>query len=256
MEFAQMMCKSNFVPAHLRGKPADCLAVTLQALRWNMDPFAVAQKTYFVKEGATPAYEAQLVTAVIYARAPLEGRLNLTWEGSGNDLVVTVTGKFKGDPVPKVRRVENRTITTRNSPLWKSDPQQQLAYYAIRAWARLYAPDVIMGVYTGEEIEAGQHVGADNAKDVTPEKPTTKLDALEDAIEQAAPTIPAEAVDLPSDWNLWHQDVASQISAAQDGDDLDLLLERHAEALNAAPEVIRGSIARRVAAQRKTFVTA
>ena len=27
------------VPDHLRGKPADCLAVIMQAARWKMDPF-------------------------------------------------------------------------------------------------------------------------------------------------------------------------------------------------------------------------
>ena len=39
-----------------------CMAVTLQALQWNMSPFAVAQKTHLVN--GTLGYEAQLVNAV------------------------------------------------------------------------------------------------------------------------------------------------------------------------------------------------
>jgi hypothetical protein len=42
---------------------------------------------------------------------------------------------------------------TRNSTLWTEDPKQQLAYLAQKRWARLYAPDVILGVYTPDELQ-------------------------------------------------------------------------------------------------------
>ncbi len=32
-------------------------------------------------------------------------------------------------------------------------PRQQLAYLAVKRWARLYCPDVILGVYTADEID-------------------------------------------------------------------------------------------------------
>jgi len=37
--------------------------------------------------------------------------------------------------------------------LWASDPKQQLAYLAVKRWARLYAPAVILGVYSSDELE-------------------------------------------------------------------------------------------------------
>lgn len=149
LEVARLMAAGNFVPKHLRGKPGDCLAVVMQAARWAMDPFAVANKTYFVNDRM--AYEAQLVNAVINSSGALDGRLHPVWEGHGEKLVCTVTGKLRGDDRPKERRVTMDGLT-RNSPLWKQDPEQQLAYYATRAWARLYAPEVLMGVYTPEEV--------------------------------------------------------------------------------------------------------
>jgi len=152
MELAKLMAAGNFVPPHLRGKPGDCLAVVMQATRWAMDPFAVANKTYFVNDRM--AYESQLVNAVINSANVLDGRLHPTWSGSDNNLSCTVTGKLKDDPELKTRKVDIKTITTRNSPLWKQDPQQQLAYFTIRAWVRLHAPEVILGVYTPEELEA------------------------------------------------------------------------------------------------------
>jgi hypothetical protein len=150
MEIAKLMAGGNFVPKHLRGVPGDCLAVVMQAARWGMDPFAVGNKTYFVNDRM--AYEAQLVNAVVNSSNVLNGRLKVEWSGEGNNLECTVTGYIKGDPDPKTRRVKLNTITTRNSPLWKQDPEQQLAYFAQRAWARLHAPEVLLGVYTPEEL--------------------------------------------------------------------------------------------------------
>jgi len=151
MEVAKLMAAGNFVPGHLRGRAGDCLAVVMQATRWGMDPFAVGNKTYFVNDRM--AYEAQLVNAVINSAHVLDGRLHPEWSGEGNELVCTVTGRIKGDPEPKVRRVPIKNISTRNSPLWKQDPEQQLAYYAMRAWTRLHAPEVLLGVYTPDEVE-------------------------------------------------------------------------------------------------------
>jgi len=166
MELARLMAGSNFVPPHLRGKPGDCLAVVMQANRWAMDPFAVGSKTYFVSDKI--GYEAQLVNAVINASGVLDGRLHHEWEGKGNDLVCVVSGKLRGDDREKVRRVAINTITTRNSPLWKQDPEQQLAYFASRAWVRLNAPEVLMGIYTPDELS--QSVGtAGAANDLKPE---------------------------------------------------------------------------------------
>ena len=165
MEFSKLMATTTAVPPHLRGKPGDCLAVAMQAMRWGMDPFAVAAKSYFVNDRL--AYEAQLVNAVLYARAPLEGRLKIDFKGVGDALVCHVTGKLVDDPNPHTVEQEIKTITTRNSPLWKQAPRQQLGYFTTRMWARLYAPEVLLGVYTREELEEG-HIGPDRAKDITP----------------------------------------------------------------------------------------
>ena len=59
---------------------------------------------------------------------------------------------FAATPSPKVRTVKIKTIKTRNSPLWTQDPEQQLAYYTKRAWARLYCPEVLLGVYAEDEV--------------------------------------------------------------------------------------------------------
>lgn len=43
--FAGLMAQSAVtVPEHLRGNPADCMAIVMQAMQWGMNPYAVARK--------------------------------------------------------------------------------------------------------------------------------------------------------------------------------------------------------------------
>lgn len=217
MELAKLMASSNFVPAHLRSKAGDCLAVVMQAGRWAMDPFAVANKSYFVNDRI--AYEAQLVNAVLNSSGLLDGRLHLRWEGEGNDLVCFVTGKIKGDPQTKERRVPIRNITTRNSPLWKQDPDQQLGYYASRAWGRLYVPEVLMGVYTPDEIdETFSARGIAEAATLNPQ-PITGQALLEQAREDEPDLSPQPATPLPAEAES-HQPADEAAAPAKQGDGL------------------------------------
>lgn len=151
---AHDMATSTAVPKHLRGSEGNCLAVLMQAARWGLDPFAVASKTYFINDQI--AFEAQLVNAVVISSRILEGRLSIQFTGDGQSLRCNVTGKIRGDPEPKVKTQSYaRAKRDNGSPLWRADPEQQLGYYTTRAWARLHASDVLMGVYTPDEILEG-----------------------------------------------------------------------------------------------------
>ncbi|AYC20095.1 hypothetical protein DZA65_03220 [Dickeya dianthicola] len=162
VRFAELMAQSKAtVPAHLAGKTADCLAVTMQAAQWGMNPFAVAQKTHVVN-GAL-GYEAQLVNAVVSSSNLLATRLNYRWDGDWSKvngktdksptLTVTVSATIKGEPSPRELTISMAQAGVRNSPLWEQDPRQQLAYLCVKRWARLHAPDVLLGVYTPDELE-------------------------------------------------------------------------------------------------------
>jgi len=81
-----------------------------------------------------------------------------------------VTAKFRGESEDRaVSSPPFNAITIKNSPLWKTDPDQQLYYYTIRVWARRYVPEILMGVYAVDEFE--EHRGPDRAKGITPAQP-------------------------------------------------------------------------------------
>ncbi len=78
--FANLMADSQVtVPAHLAGKPADCMAIVMQAMQWGMNPYAVAQKTHTVN--GVLGYEAQLVNAVIASSSAIHGRFHYRYGG-------------------------------------------------------------------------------------------------------------------------------------------------------------------------------
>lgn len=185
LKISEVMANSgNFVPEHYRGKPDACMAVVMQAARWNMDPFAVAQKTFIVGNSGVLGYEAQLVNAVINTMAPTKDRIHFEWfgawenivgrfvkktSGKGNDYIapgwdlkdeagvgVRAWATLKGEDESRELVLMLSQAQVRNSTLWASDPRQQLAYLAVKRWARLYCPDVILGVYTADEIDERQ----------------------------------------------------------------------------------------------------
>lgn len=175
------------VPEHLRGNTADCMAIIMQAMQWGMNPYAVAQKTHLVN--GVLGYEAQLVNAVISSSNAIVGRFHYEYEGdwskcaSSREEIVQKPARGGGtyDKKEMVRgwtsadeqglsvrvgaiiRGESEitwgepvflsSVITRNSPLWISNPKQQIAYLALKYWARLYCPAVVLGVYTPDEVE-------------------------------------------------------------------------------------------------------
>ncbi|MDN0028517.1 RecT family recombinase [Serratia marcescens] len=165
-QFAEVMAQSvQTLPKHLAGKPADCMAVAMQAAQWGMNPFAVAQKTHLVN--GTLGYEAQLVNAVVTSSRAVQGRFKYEYGGDWDGymlhpdkqheagLFIRVGAVIRGETeITWGEPVYLAPITTRNSPLWKTAPKQQIAYLAVKYWARLYCPEVILGVYTPDEFDA------------------------------------------------------------------------------------------------------
>jgi len=182
MEFAKLMSVSGAaVPKYLRANPGACLAICTRALRWKMDPFAVAEKSYMVNNRGEEriAYEAQLVNAVVLAHAPLKNRLRDEIVGEGDERRCRVWGTFNGEDKPheyisetlkalRDARGRNDQGTLKGSPLWDTQPEVQLRYSAVRQWCRLYSPETLLGVYVPEELD-GEPI------DVTPPATITSL---------------------------------------------------------------------------------
>lgn len=165
------------VPRHLAGNKGDCFAIVMQSMMWGMNPFAVAQKTHLIN--GVLGYEAQLVNAVVARH--IEGAFEYEWFGPWEKVVgkfqwkegkngkyqapgwqpadeigcgIRVSATLKGETEPRVLELLLVQATVRNSTLWASDPRQQLAYLAVKRWARLCRPGAILGVYAEDELQS------------------------------------------------------------------------------------------------------
>ncbi|MEH5743844.1 RecT family recombinase [Atlantibacter hermannii] len=231
--FAQMMAQgSATVPRHLQGNPADCMAVAMQAAQWQMNPFAVAQKTHLIN-GAL-SYEAQLVNAVISRSGVLATRFEYEWYGPWENVIgkfsikkgekgeyrvpgwtmadetgigIIIRARLKGEDEPRELDLLLAQARVRNSPLWADDPRQQLAYLAVKRWARLYCPDVILGVYTPDELEERQE------KVINPEPaPRMSVQEITSDVSTTSAQVPTSNIDTLAD------DFRDRIETAEDVD--------------------------------------
>ena len=178
-DFAMLMATADIaLPKHLRNRPGVCLAVVIQSAQWKADPFQVANKSYSVNDRL--AYEAQLYAALLLSSGLIKGRPRYSYDGepgSTRRCTVTIT-LADGTGTLEYVSPQVSKIQPKNSPLWKTDEDQQLAYYSVRACGRRDFPDVLLGFVTTDEAAA--MTAEASSLQMAPVKPSTvqKLDAL------------------------------------------------------------------------------
>jgi hypothetical protein len=150
MQLADMMASAKLVPAALQKSPADCLMVIQQAVRWQMDPFAVAQECSVIQ--GKLMHSGKLVAAVINVRGNLANRLSFAYAGDGDNRTITVSGRVQGEAEARTVSVKLKDAKTANK-MWQVQPDQQLMYHGSRVWARRHAPELMLGVYSPEEFD-------------------------------------------------------------------------------------------------------
>lgn len=169
MDMANLMSASGqMVRDFYRGNPGDCAALIMICQPYGFNPFMASWKTYKASKSADApvSFEGQLVNAMVNQSAPVRGRLKYSYDGEGPTRRCTVTGvdRETGDDITYTSPML-KDIKVKNSPLWQADPDQQLGYFSARSWARRHFPELLLGVYTREEIEEAP------PRDVTPREP-------------------------------------------------------------------------------------
>lgn len=160
------------VPKELKGNIGDCLAIVTQAMIWGLNPFSVAQKAHVIN--GKLGYEAQLVNAVVMQSGAIKGSFHYEFRDSDECRVGAV---LRGESaITWGEWLKASTVTTKNSPLWKTNPKQQMGYLQVKNWARAYCPGALLGIYTADELEGMQDA-------MTPAAATESISKL--------PTLPA-----------------------------------------------------------------
>ncbi len=171
MDMANLMSTAGLMVKDIyRGQPGNCMGLIAVCAPYGLNPLQVSWKTYQTKADGPIAYESQVIVAMVNASGAVKGGLRYRYEGEGDRRRCIASGILKGDSEPvEVTSPPLGQITPKNSPLWKTDPDQQLAYYTGRSWARRYKPEMLLGIYDVDETE-DVAIGPDAARDVTPQE--------------------------------------------------------------------------------------
>lgn len=173
MDMANLMSTSGFMVKDIyRNNPGACMGLIAVCAPYGMNPLQVSWKTYQASKTADApiAYEAQVIVAMINASGAVRGSLRYKYDGEGQARRCCAYATLKGDTeAVEVWSPMISQITVKNSPLWKNDPDQQLAYYTGRSWVRRYKPEMLLGIYDVDELD-GVRIGPEAAKDITPKE--------------------------------------------------------------------------------------
>ncbi len=191
---ARLMAGASLVPVHLRDKPSDCFLIVSQAVRWGLDPFAVAQCSYVTK--GKVGYEGKLIAAIVNTHPKMAGNLRYEFFGGEKGIDtkgVRVYGKLRGEAAE--RMIEGTYLewaTSGDGTKWPSMPDQMLTYRGARVWARRHLPEAVLGLASIDEIK--EQVAAElPAATVVDSLSGAADDAVEDAvIVQGGPVTGAE----------------------------------------------------------------
>jgi hypothetical protein len=185
MKLAEMMATARLVPKDLQKSPADCLMVIQQAVRWQMDPFAVAQECSVIQ--GKLMHSGKLVAAVVNSRGNLSQRLSFEYKGGGEDRTINVSGQLQGETTPRTVSVVLKNAKT-NNRVWQSQPDQQLMYHGVRVWARRHTPELMLGVYSPEEFDEAGSQKFVNPRGIPQRTVRDRRDVVWDENQERAPT--------------------------------------------------------------------
>lgn len=149
-QLASTLCKTNFVPAHFRGKPEETMAAILTGHEMGMSPMAATRAIYVIQ--GTPAMYAKAMQAVLLSHG------HKIWVVEASPTKVVVRGHRKDDPDHPSESVwtidRARIAELLSNAHYKKNPQNMLTARATAEVCRLVAPDALFGIpYAVEELD-------------------------------------------------------------------------------------------------------
>jgi hypothetical protein len=186
---AKLLSTSTLVPKEFQGNMANCAIGLNIAKRLGADPFMVLQNIDVIH--GRPSFRATFLIAMVNASgrfSPLQFRM--TGEGQTRSCVAHTTTLKSGEAVegPEITMAMAKAEgwSTKTGSKWLTMPELMLRYRAAAFFARIYAPDITLGMQTSEEL-----VDQPEMRNVTPRVATAPVENPFDDVPAAqAPAAP------------------------------------------------------------------
>jgi hypothetical protein len=170
---SKMFASSDLVPTAYKNKPENCFIAIEMADRMGIAPFAMLQSLVIIQ--GKPSMEAKLIIALVNDSGlfvdPLE------YEVVGDDphaenykvrafATTKKGGKLCQGPWITYKMVKGEGWLSKGGSKWQTMPGIMFSYRAASFFAKLYCPNITMGMQTREEMEDSKPIDVTPGKDV------------------------------------------------------------------------------------------
>lgn len=153
---AKMLASSTLVPKEFQNNMANCAIGLNIAKRLGADPFMVLQNIDVIH--GRPSFRATFLIAMVNASGRFSPiKFKLEGEGADRTCYAYATDKASGEtvegPTVSMAMAKAEGWSTKSGSKWLTMPELMLRYRSAAFFARLYAPDITLGMQTAEEVE-------------------------------------------------------------------------------------------------------
>jgi hypothetical protein len=153
---AKMLASSTLVPKEFQGNMANCAIGLNIAKRLGADPFMVLQNIDVIH--GRPSFRATFLIAMVNASGRFSPiKFKLEGEAADRTCYAYATDKASGEtvdgPVVSMAMAKAEGWSTKSGSKWLTMPELMLRYRSAAFFARLYAPDITLGMQTAEEVD-------------------------------------------------------------------------------------------------------
>lgn len=154
-KMAAALSQSTIVPRDYQKNPGNCLIALDMASRMGTSPMMVMQNLYIVN--GRPAWSTQYIVAMINSSRKYKTELQYDLTGSGDTLECTAwvldkNGHKVTGPTITMQMAKEEGWYGKNGSKWKTMPEVMIRYRAASFFGRLNCPDMMMGIYSTDEV--------------------------------------------------------------------------------------------------------
>ena len=152
---AMMLSKSSLVPKEYQNNVQNTIIALEMAYRIGASPLMVMQNLYIVH--GKPSWSSTFMISAINSCGRFDPlRFDVKGEGMEMECVAWTTVKGKDERIegPRVtmKMAKAEGWLDKNGSKWKTMPELMIRYRAAAFFARMYAPEITMGMHTKEEV--------------------------------------------------------------------------------------------------------
>lgn len=164
---AKMFSTSSLIPKDYQNNVANTMIAMEMATRMGANPLMVMQNLFVVQ--GRPSWSSSFIIAALNACkrfSPIRFKMN----GEGKELTCIAwaydldSKEVLEGPEVSIAMAEAEGWLQKNGSKWKTMPGLMIRYRAAAFFGRLYAPDILMGLLTTDEVQDIQPVKVEEKK--------------------------------------------------------------------------------------------